>query len=201
MGVGVVAGVDARAPMKRVLVIGSGGSGKSTFARRLGELLKIEVVHLDMHHWLPGWTEPPKEEWARKVKELVGRDEWVIDGNYSGTLAARLAACDTVVFLDLPRALCVWRVFKRILTYRKGGRPDMADGCEERFDLKFLKWVWDYPKRTRPKVLRLLEENSRARSVYRLRSRAEVESFLRDAKEAGTVLRDAKEAGAVGGGR
>jgi hypothetical protein len=67
----------------------------------------------------------------------------------------------------------------------------MAEGCEERFDLKFLKWVWDYPKRTRPKVLRLLEENSRAKNVYRLRSRAEVEGFLHDAKEAG----------AVGGGR
>jgi adenylate kinase family enzyme len=159
------------------------------------------VVHLDVHHWMPGWTEPPKEGWARKVEELLSGDEWIMDGNYSGTLETRLAACDTVVFIDLPRVLCVWRVLKRLLTYRGGGRPDMAEGCAECFDLKFLKWVWDYPKRTRPNVLRLLEENSRAKSVYWLRSRAEVESFLRDAKDAGTVLREAKETGAVGGGR
>ena len=200
-GADVVAGVAARAPMKRVLVIGSGGAGKSTFARQLGELLHIEVVHLDVEHWLPGWTEPSKDEWRLKVEKLLSGDEWIMDGNYSGTMEPRLAACDTVVFIDLPRALCVWRALKRVVTYRDGGRPDMAEGCVERFDLKFLKWIWDYPKRTRPKVLRLLEENSRARSVYRLRSRAEVESFLRGAKEAGVVLREAREAGTFGGGR
>ncbi|HEX7175820.1 MAG TPA: DNA topology modulation protein [Pyrinomonadaceae bacterium] len=187
--------------MKRVLVIGSGGSGKSTLARLLGELLDVEVVHLDVEHWRPGWTEPSKEDWRRKVEELLRGDEWIIDGNYSGTLETRLAACDTVVFLDLPRALCVWRALKRVVTYRKGRRPDMAEGCDEKFDLKFLKWIWDYPKRTRPKVLTLLEENARARSVYRLRSRAEVEGFLRGAKESGGVPREAEETGKFGGGR
>jgi adenylate kinase family enzyme len=144
-------------------------------------LLGIEVVHLDVEHWLPGWTEPSKDEWGRKVEGLLRGDEWIMDGNFSGTLEMRLAACDTVVFLDLPRVLCLWRVLKRLVTYRGGRRPDMAEGCAEKFDLKFLKWVWDYPKRTRPKVLRLLEENARGRIVHRLRSRAEVEGFLRGA--------------------
>jgi adenylate kinase family enzyme len=167
--------------MRRVMVIGSGGAGKSTFALRLGALLDIPVIHLDAEHWRPGWVEPPKEEWRRKVEGLVSGDAWVIDGNYSGTLPLRLAACDTVVFLDLPRAVCLWRALKRALAFRNTTRPDMAAGCPEKIDLKFLRWVWDYPSRTRPKVLELLGENSEGRRVVRLRSRAEVEKFLSDA--------------------
>jgi adenylate kinase family enzyme len=164
--------------MRRVMVIGSAGAGKSTFSLRLGELLGLEVIHLDAEHWGANWTETPKDVWRRKVAELSARDAWVIDGNYSATLDVRLEACDTVIFLDLPRALCVWRVVKRVLTYRRGVRPDMAEGCDERFDMKFLLWVWNYPRRTRPRVLRKIEEHARGKCVYRLRSRAEVEGFL-----------------------
>jgi adenylate kinase family enzyme len=117
--------------------------------------------------------------WLKTVEGLLEREAWVMDGNYSGTLPVRLAACDTVIFLDLPRAVCIWRVLKRVLMYRGGAsRPDMAEGCPERFDLKFLRWVWGYPERTRPKVFRLLEEEARGKQVIRLRSRAEVRKFL-----------------------
>ena len=166
--------------MKKVLVIGSGGAGKSTFARRLGEALGLEVIHLDKLHWHAGWVETPKPVWRERVEELVRRDAWVMDGNYSGTLDVRLAACDTVIFLDVPRVVCVWRVLKRVATYRDGVRPDMAEGCHEKFDLKFLHWVWGYPERTRPKVLKLLAEHARDKRVVRLRKRAEVERFLAD---------------------
>src|SRR5947209_9630130 len=127
--------------MRRVLVIGSGGAGKSTFARRLGKLLDLQVIHLDVNYWKPGWVETPKDEWRRKVEELAKGDAWIIDGNYSGTLDMRLAACDTVVFLDLPRTVCIRRVLKRVLTYRDGTRPDMAEGCTEKFDFEFLRWI------------------------------------------------------------
>jgi len=164
--------------MKRVLVIGSGGSGKSTFARRLGERLKLEVIHLDQLYWHPGWVETPKDEWRRQVEELCGREAWVMDGNYSGTLDVRLAACDTVVFLDQPRAVCMWRVLKRALMYRNSPRPDMAAGCREKIDLKFLQWVWTYPSRRRPKLLARLDEIAGDKRVIHLRSDAEVERFL-----------------------
>ena len=72
--------------MKKILVIGSGGSGKSTFARRLGARLSLEVIHLDAHHWRAGWVAPPKDEWRRQVEELTRRESWVMDGNFSGTL-------------------------------------------------------------------------------------------------------------------
>jgi adenylate kinase family enzyme len=164
--------------MKRILVIGSGGAGKSTFARRLGARLGLPVIHLDVCFWRPGWVETPKDEWRRTVEELCAREAWVMDGNFSGTLELRLAACDTVVFLDMPRAVCVWRALKRWGMYRNARRPDMAEGCGERFDLKFLHWVWTYPSRSRPKVVARVEEFAAHKRVVRLRSDAEVEKFL-----------------------
>jgi adenylate kinase family enzyme len=171
--------------VKRVLVIGSGGAGKSTLARRLGERLSLEVIHLDAYHWRPGWVEPPKEEWNATVEELLRREAWVMDGNYSGTLDARLVACDTVVFLDLPRAVCLWRVMKRLAMYYHRRRPDMAEGCHESFDLEFIRWVWSYRKRSRPKVVRLLREHEREKRVVWLRSSAEAEEFLARAARGG----------------
>lgn len=164
--------------MKRVLVIGPGGAGKSTFARRLGVRLGLRVIHLDRAYWRSGWVEPPKDEWRRRVEELCGGDSWIMDGNYSGTLGVRLAACDTVVFMDLPRSLCLWRVLKRAVMYRRSPRPDMAEGCREKLDFKFLYWVWTYPKARRPKVLSLLERHAGEKRIIRLRSSAEVEEFL-----------------------
>lgn len=167
--------------MRKILVIGCSGAGKSTFARRLGARLGLEVIHLDAHFWKADWVETPRPEWRALVEELLKREAWVMDGNYSGTLDLRIAACDTVVFLDLPRALCVRRVLKRGFKYRNRRRPDMAEGCTERLNLSylgFLRWVWDFDKRSRPKVVRLLEENERTKRVVRLRSSAEAEEFL-----------------------
>ena len=164
--------------MKRVLVIGPGGAGKSTFAKRLGEALKIEVTHLDQAYWRSGWTKPAEEEWVQKVTELTSRDAWIIDGNFGGTLDLRIKQCDTIVFLDLPRLLCLWRVVKRRLTYRNRSRPDMAEGCHEKLDLDFILWVWNYSSRSRPKVVRLLGEHAGTKRVVWLRSQREVEQFL-----------------------
>ena len=164
--------------MRKVLVIGSGGAGKSTFARRLGARLKTEVIHLDSIYWQPGWVEPPKAVWRKTVEELLKREAWVMDGNYSGTLDLRLPACDTVIFLDLPRSVCLWRVMKRLARYRNRSRPDMANECPEKFNLEFLRWVWNYPKVSRPKVMERLRADPENKRVVRLRSRREVEKFL-----------------------
>ncbi len=164
--------------MRRVLVIGAGGAGKSTFARRLGQVLDIEVIHLDSLYWKPGWVKPSKVEWAERVAELVQRESFVMDGNYSGTFDIRVAACDTLIFLDMPRLVCLWRVLKRLLLYRRRTRPDMAAGCDEKLDREFLLWIWTYPKTRRPKVLKLMREHAACKRMIRLRSPAEVERFL-----------------------
>jgi len=164
--------------MKRILVIGSGGSGKSTVALRLGESLNLEVSHLDQLFWRPGWVKPEPEEWLQIVSELTDRDSWILDGNYGGTLDVRLQKCDTVVFLDLSRWLCLWRIVKRALRYRNRARPDMGEGCPEKLDLEFVLWVWNFPRDTKPTVAKLLREHSAGKQIVWLRSRSEVEKFL-----------------------
>jgi len=164
--------------MKKIAIIGSSGAGKSQLARAMGEALGLPVIHLDKEHWQPGWTEPPKDKWRDRVTELVKRGSWIIDGNFGGTMEIRIAAADTIVFLDLPRTVCCWRIVKRWVTYRAGTRPDMAEGCHEKFDLKFLKWVWDFPKRSRPTVLRRLDAADKNKQIIRLRTRSEVAAFL-----------------------
>lgn len=168
----------ARKAMRKVLVVGSGGAGKSTFARRLGQLLDIEVVHLDSLYWKPGWVKTPKAEWAETVAELARRDAWIMDGNYSGTFDIRVRACDTLIFLDMPRLVCFRRVLKRLIVYRHRTRPDMAAGCDEKIDWEFILWIWNYPKTHRPKVLELMRQNAVSKRMIRLRTPAEAEQFL-----------------------
>jgi adenylate kinase family enzyme len=164
--------------MKRILIIGSSGAGKSTFARRLGERTGQEVIHLDKLYWNPNWVETAKDEWQKKVEKAVQGDSWIIDGNYSGTMELRLPACDTVIFLDMPRTLCVYRILKRVAFYRKGSRPDMAEGCDEHFDWEFIKWVWNYPTRSKPKVEALLKKFQDTKTIIRLNSKKGIENFL-----------------------
>ncbi len=166
--------------MRRILVIGSGGAGKSTVARRLGKSLGLEVNHLDKYFWRPGWVKPAPEDWVQTVTELINRDSWIIDGNYSGTLPLRLEKCDTIVFLDMPRLLCLWRIVKRNLQYRRGGRPDIAEGCLEKLDYEFVSWVWNYSRRSRPGIVKLIREHGEGKRVVWLRSNREVEEFLND---------------------
>jgi adenylate kinase family enzyme len=89
-----------------------------------------------------------------------------------------MAECDTVIFLDISRSICLWRVLKRSILYRRSRRPDMAEGCPERFDLSFMVWVWNYKKRTRPKIVNLLMQHSQNKTVIWLRTQTEVERFL-----------------------
>lgn len=152
---------DLLRSMRRVAVIGSGGSGKSTLARSLGQATGLPVIHLDREHWQPGWVEPTREQWHQTHAALIEKSAWIIDGNYGGEMQPRFAACDTVIFLDYSRWTCLVRVLKRWWMYRGGGRPDMAPGCTEKLDFKFLRWVWNYPKRNRPRVLELAQQNAR----------------------------------------
>lgn len=170
--------------MQRVAIVGSGGSGKSTLARTLGDTLGIPVAHLDALHWRPGWVEPPDEEWTAIQEELVQQPRWIIDGNYGRTLDIRLGAADTIIFLDLPRTLCLWRVFLRWLRYRGRSRPDMAEGCPEKLDWSFVRWIWTYPQHSRPVVLEKLEAARRAgKSVIVLQSPQAVAQFVEDVQQ------------------
>lgn len=164
--------------MKRVAIIGAGGAGKSTLATALGERTGLPVIHLDVLFWRQGWVGTPKDEWHVIHGGLLEGDRWIIDGNYGGEMEPRIAAADTVIFLDLPRLVCVWGAIHRQWRWRHGGRPDAAPGLRERIDLAFLWWIFRYPERSRPQVLRRLSQLPPTTVVHRLRSRREVRDYL-----------------------
>ncbi len=164
--------------VQRVAVVGSGGAGKSTFARELGRRTGIPVIHLDHHHWKPGWIETPPEKWRVLQDDLLAGDAWIVDGNYGGTFDVRFARADTVIVLALPRLRCLTRVLRR--TLRHHGRDVQAAGCPERLDLKFLRWVWRYPTDSRPRLDAALGQYSASLRVIELVSPNQVEEFLRE---------------------
>jgi len=146
-------------PMQRIMIVGSPGSGKTTLARQLGATLSIEVIHLDRHFWQPGWVEPPHDKWIKLQQRLVQRPSWIMDGNYGATQNIRLAVADTIIFLDMPRWVCLWRALKRRVQYHGRSRPDLPPDCPEVLDWVFLQYVWTYPQDRRPKIMQRLAEH------------------------------------------
>jgi adenylate kinase family enzyme len=167
--------------VKRIVIIGPGGAGKSTLALQLGAVLDLPVIHLDRELWQPGWVITPRDSQVRLQAEMVTGDRWIIDGNYGATLQIRLTAADTVLFLDLHPLRCLWRVFKRSIRYRGRTRPDMGPGCLERWpNREFLTWIATYRRRKRPAVRQMLGQLSSSTDVHELRSPRQVRHFLKE---------------------
>ena len=164
--------------MERVIIIGCGGAGKSTLARQLGEKLNIPVVHLDKLFWRPGWVSVPQEEFDQIVRQELAKEKWIMDGNFNRTLPERIKWCDTIIYLDFSRFACLMGVFKRILTTHGKVRPDMGEGCPERFDWEFLQWVWNFNKNKREGNYRLLNEAEGVETIV-LKNRKAVRKFLK----------------------
>ena len=163
--------------MKRIVIIGCGGAGKSTLARQLGEKLDLPVVHLDKLFWRPGWVQVSKEEFDKLHREALAREKWIMDGNFDRTMAERITRSDTVIYLDFSRFACLMGVLKRVFTTYGKVRPDMGEGCPERIDWEFLKWVWDFNKNKREKNYRLLNEAEGKETIV-LKNRRAVKKFL-----------------------
>ena len=153
--------------MRRVLVLGCPGAGKSTLARSLGEALSLPVVHLDKLWWKSGWVNRTEGEFDALLDAVLLGEEWVIDGNYLRTLPRRLERCDAVVLLDYPRRVCLLRALRRILSWRGRTRPDMAADCPERLDGEFVRWIWEFHRTQRPQVLELLDGWTGEKHVFR----------------------------------
>ena len=159
--------------MQRVMIIGCPGSGKSTFARSLTAKTGLPLYYLDMMYWNPDRTIKPKEEFRAALRETVALPEWIIDGNYGSTLELRMEACDTVIFLDYPAAVCLAGVEER----RGKPRPDMP-WVETEPDLEFIEFIKKYNEESRPKVIELLEKY-KEKNIIIFKSRAEADEYLR----------------------
>ena len=165
--------------MRRVLVIGISGAGKSTFARELAERTGLPLVHLDKEFWRPGWVTTPQPEWRAKVEALAAQDAWIMDGNYGGSLRLRLPRADTVFWFDYPRLRCLRQIAWRISTTYGRVRPDLAPGCPEQIDWEFLRFVWDFPAKSRPTIVTALAQHMPAHAALIAFSRRdEVERYL-----------------------
>jgi adenylate kinase family enzyme len=162
--------------VQRVAIVGPGGAGKTTLALELGRLTQLPVIHLDRIHWKPGWVETPSDEWEQIVAVQAQADRWIIDGNYGGTYEVRFERADAIIVLAPSRWRCLSRAVRRAASNR--GRAIQAEGCIERFDLHFLRWIWRYPTVSRPELDAAIEQVRPRAAVIELRTSAEVRSFL-----------------------
>ena len=168
--------------MRRVTILGPGGAGKTTFARRLGELTGLPVIHLDELYWRPGWVPTPDDEWREIMTDLVAGDAWIIDGNYSRTMDLRAQAADTVLLLDYAPVGNLARALRRSIFNH--GRAIQASGCPEHLDWEFLRWIATYRRRSRPRVLAQLEAGAPDLDVRVLRRPRDAQRFLESISEA-----------------
>ena len=164
--------------MERVMIIGCGGAGKSTLARKLGEKTGLPVVHLDQNWWEPGnWQHIEKSEFDERLAEELRKPQWILDGNFNRTIEARLAVCDTVIYLDYPRIVCLKNWLGRVIQNWGHARADMAEGCAEWFDPEMAKWIWKFNKQNRSRYYALLEKTEN-KNIVILKSRRQAEKFL-----------------------
>jgi adenylate kinase family enzyme len=155
--------------------MGPPGSGKSTLARHIGARLGVPVFHLDQAYWRAGWTEAPPDEFRAEVERIAALPVWVIDGNYTHTIAPRLRAADTVIYLDMSSWLSILRIARRMLASYGRVRADAADGCAERLDLGFLRFAWNWNRTIRARNLALIETFTGRKIV--IRGRRELRRF------------------------
>lgn len=163
--------------MKRVLIIGCGGAGKSTLSRLLHEKTGIPVVHLDKLYWYGVWKHLDKDEFAARLIPELEKDSFIMDGNFLGTLPMRLEYSDSVIFLDYPRIVCLLGALKRVISNYGKTREDMGGECAEKFDFEFIKWIWNFKKITRPKIMTALESSDNVK-VITLKSRRAARRFI-----------------------
>lgn len=158
--------------MKKVIVIGCPGSGKSTFSRALHEKTGLPLYYLDLFFWNADKTTVPKPEFLNRIETVLKQEEWILDGNYSSSLPRRLEVCDTVFFLDFPLEVCLSGVRSR----RGLPRPDMP-WIEEEEDPEFMDYIRDFHVNTLPELRRLLAQHPN-KNVIVFHSRAELSAYL-----------------------
>ena len=154
--------------------MGRQGSGKSTFAKALGEKLGHEVIHLDKKYHKNGWERVTKEEWAETQKEILKKTRWIIDGTYLSSIDPRLEKADTAILLDLPARNSIFRAIRRYLQYRGKVRQEMNEGMHERVTLRFIRKITTFSPK---KVIQKVKEYPQVRLII-LKSEKEIEKFL-----------------------
>lgn len=163
--------------MKKIMIIGCCGSGKTTLAKKLSNKLNLPLIHLDKLNWRDNWQNISKEEFDDLLWAEVIKPTWIIDGNYERTIPLRLKYCDTVIYMDYSRISCLYGVIKRVVMGYGKSRPDMGGYCPERFDFDFIKFVWNFNKNNRKRYYDILSREEDIQVII-LRNRRQAAHFL-----------------------
>ncbi|MBX9739373.1 MAG: hypothetical protein K2X62_04850 [Beijerinckiaceae bacterium] len=180
-------------PPRRVMIIGLPGSNKTGLGQIMASRLNLPFIELQREYWKPGWTRPDAQSWARRVKELADGDEWVMSGTFPATLDLRAARADWIVWLDLPMIPCFSRKLSQMLGKGAAKTVEIAPGCPTRFDFRLLRFTWSFPAVTAPLIATMIARERRNRSIFIVRSKAELEEFLARVPTLGGTGRAAPE--------
>lgn len=159
--------------MKKVIVIGCPGAGKSTFSRKLSAKTGLPIYYLDMIWHLPDKTTLSRDEFIKRLNEIVAQPEWIIDGNYLHTLPLRLSHCDTVFYFNLPLHICLAGAEERV-----GRKREDMPWSEDTMDPEFRQWIIDFPTQQAPVIDRLLNDCNAGVNVIVFHSREEADNFI-----------------------
>ena len=159
--------------MKRAVVIGCSGSGKSVFSRKLRDVTGLTLYYLDMIWHKPDGTNISREEFDEKLRSIMSRDSWIIDGNYQRTLETRIKACDTVFLFDLPTETCIEGALSRI-----GKKREDMPWFENELDPQFRQWIENFRENQLPEIYRLLEKYKNGRQIVVFRTREQADKFI-----------------------
>lgn len=159
--------------MKRTVVIGCSGSGKSVFSRKLLDVTGLTLYYLDMIWHKPDGTNISREEFDKQLDSIISRDSWIIDGNYQRTLETRIKACDTVFLFDLPTEICIEGALSRI-----GKKREDMPWFENELDPEFRQWIESFRANQLPEVYRLLEKYKNNREIVVFRTREQADKFI-----------------------
>jgi adenylate kinase family enzyme len=165
--------------MKRIAVVGSPGAGKTTFVRKLATKVHLPVIHLDYYYHQKKYDYyNDKAAWIARVKQLIRQDKWIMDGNYASTFEPRFRRADTIIFLDYPRTLSMYRALKRRIQYQGRLRSEMPTDWKEKIDGEFFAYIWRFPYESRQRIVDALQQ-VKGKNVVILKSPKEASEYLK----------------------
>ncbi|MDT8718058.1 AAA family ATPase [Clostridium sp. 19966] len=166
--------------MERILIIGGNGCGKTTLAQKLARKLELPLIHLDILYWRDNWQNASKDEFDDLLLKELSKPKWILDGNINRTIPLRLKYCDTLIYMDFSRTICVYGAIKRVIKNYGKSRLDMGGYCPEKFDkdkIEFIKSIWKHDKENRKRFYDILNNESAVNKIV-LKNRRQVNKFL-----------------------
>ncbi|QDR64713.1 hypothetical protein [Mammaliicoccus sciuri] len=164
--------------MKKVVILGSSGSGKSYLSKKLSRELSIEVYHLDNLMRKSDWIPVSYKQKCDIQKKILSNDTWIIEGNYTNILDERLLEADTIIFLNINKYKCIFNVIKRTFIYRNKDRPDKPYNAIDKLNLHLLIWTWNFNKNEKPVIIKKVNKFSKTKRIIILNTIKNINNYF-----------------------